>query len=325
MLIVTNTKRFPLNWRSSCGEQGISVIASTPSEFLRYKDEKNVVFVVDCNPGLGYRLAAALWMRRSPALVSVDFVLRRSSGVKSRLLLPLRRLLLRRFQHHIHYFRDTSKFGEVYAIAADRFSHVPFKANLHFEPQPPADGSGEYILCFGRSLRDFDTFFDAVETLPYPAAIPEPNFKALNANGARFTRKLSALPRNVRLLPDTYTQDATKQILLAAKIVVLTTLRSNLVCAGIGTCLNAMAAGKCVIGTQGPGMSDLFQDEALIVPPDDPKALAAMIRRAWEDDDLRRRTALAGQKYAISQGGEPELYQRIIDDICSWQRRSGVE
>ena len=202
---------------------------------------------------------------------------------------------------------------------------MPFKANLHFEPQPPADGSGEYILCFGRSLRDFDTFFDAVETLPYPAAIPEPNFEALNAHGARFARKLSALPRNVRLLPDTYTQDATKQILLAAKIVVLPILTSSLVASGIGSCHNAMAAGKCVIGTEGPGMSDVFQKEALAVPPEDPKALAEMIRRVWEDDDLRRRTALAGQQYASSQGGEPELYQRIIDDICSWQRRSGVQ
>ena len=42
------------------------------------------------------------------------------------------------------------------------------------------------------------------------------------------------------------------------------------------------------------GWSDVFTDEAILVPPEDPKTVTEAIRRAWEDDDLRHRTAEAG-------------------------------
>ncbi len=60
-------------------------------------------------------------------------------------------------------------------------------------------------------------------------------------------------------------------------------------------------------------MSDVFASEALTVPAEDPAALAAMIDRAWRDDDLRHRTAAAGLAYAAAQGGEADLAQRIVD------------
>ena len=74
-----------------------------------------------------------------------------------------------------------------------------------------------------------------------------------------------------------------------------------------------MLLGKCVILTEGPAASDIFTDEVILVPPEDPKALAEAIRRAWENDELRLRTALAGQRYSESCGGEPELRQRVLD------------
>ena len=71
-------------------------------------------------------------------------------------------------------------------------------------------------------------------------------------------------------------------------------------------------------------MSDIFSDEVLIAPPEDARGLAGVIRRAWEDDDLRRRTALAGLGYAREAGGEPELYQRIVDQIACWLKTRGA-
>ncbi len=44
--------------------------------------------------------------------------------------------------------------------------------------------------------------------------------------------------------------------------------------------------------------------------------MAEMIRRAWDDSDLRRATAAAGRRFALQAGAEPELYQRIIDEIA---------
>jgi glycosyltransferase involved in cell wall biosynthesis len=75
-----------------------------------------------------------------------------------------------------------------------------------------------------------------------------------------------------------------------------------------------MLMGKCVITTHGPTTSDvLLGGEALLVAPEDPAALAAMIRRAWDDRQLRERTAEIGRGYAEACGGEPELLQRVLD------------
>src|SRR5690606_28195169 len=108
-------------------------------------------------------------------------------------------------------------------------SFVPFKPNLPNQPDMTPAVEGEYILCFGRSLRDFDTFFDAVERLPYPAAIPAPNLEHLKAHGARFTRSPDRLPGNVRLLPDDNTMEAQVRMLRSARIVVLPILKSSIV------------------------------------------------------------------------------------------------
>lgn len=61
--------------------------------------------------------------------------------------------------------------------------------------------------------------------------------------------------------------------------------------------VEALAAGSAVITTRFGSVEELVQHEetGLIVPPKDPAALAAAIRRLAEDPALRARLALAGQ------------------------------
>lgn len=318
MFLVTNTLRFPQSFTDSSGREGTSVFVQTPAEFLRYASEPGAILLANCDPKLTLSLAASLWLKRSPALISVDLVLRRPSTLPNRVALPLRRILMRRVDHHIHFFRDVSGLAQVWGIGPEKSSFVPFKPNLPAQLDMTPAVQGDYILCFGRSLRDFDTFFDAMERLPYPAAVATPHLEHLRAHGARFTRPLDRLPANVQLLPDDNTMEAQAQMLRSARIVVLPVLKSSIVASGISTCLNAMLFGRCVVGSQGPGMSDIFKDEVLTCPPEDPEALAEIIRRAWEDGELRNRTAESGYRYARGLGGEPELYQRIIDDVGKW-------
>jgi glycosyltransferase involved in cell wall biosynthesis len=320
VVIVTNIRRFPLKWTAACGDSGSSILANSVSEFLEYRTQREAVFLVDCDPPLSFKLAAALWFGKRPDLVSVDLVLRRPNDLKSRVALFYRRQLLRRFNHHIHYFRDLTEYSRVYGISHEHSSYVPFKANAEVIEALPPDGNGKYVLCFGQSMRDFDTFFDAIEKLGYPAAIPEPDFALLRKHGSRFTRPLTKLPANVQLISDDRSGEAQKRLIRDARLVVLPILKTSMVASGIGTALNSMLAGKCVIGTEGPGMSDVFGPEMLLVPAENPEALASMMRGAWEDEELRQRTAEAGQRFAKSLGGEPELYQRIIDEVVKWSR-----
>lgn len=320
MLLVTNTRGFPRQWTASTGEQGETAIANSASEFLGYSSgSSESILLVDCAPDIVFALARALWRNPAPSLIAVDMVLRRPEKFRSWVALPLKRKLLRRVDHFIHYFRDLRGLKSVYGISPEKSSYVPFKPNLAMRADTATAGEGEYVLCFGRSLRDFDTFFAAMERLPYPGAIAEPNLKELAAHGARFGRPLADVPKNVLVLPDDNSAEAQIRLLSGARLVVLPILKKTLVASGISTCLNAMLLGRCVIASSGPGTSDVFGPELLTVPPEDPGALADMIRRAWEDDTLRRESQRAGQAVARGLGGEAELYQRIVDDIVGWR------
>ena len=319
MLILTNIDGFPSDWCAANGQAGTSRVARTFSEFHNHLGEATLI-IIDGNPQLVLDLCRYFFLhpgRRRP-LVSVDIVLRAPApGMGPALKTLVKRLLLTRVDHFIHYFKDLRGYSRYFGITPERSSFVPFKPNLRSRHDALPHADGRYVLCFGRSLRDYDTFLRAAELFDHPAAIPTPNFAQLTRHGSRFTRSLDDLPPNVEVLPDHGDEDSQIRILEGAHLVVLPILKSSLM-SGISTYLNAMMFGKCVIMSEGPGGSDVLTDEALFVPPEDPAALAAMIRRCWEDDQLRHRTAERGHAYAMSLGGEPQFYQRIIDQAVGW-------
>ena len=153
---------------------------------------------------------------------------------------------------------------------------------------------------------------------PLPAAISTPTPAVFAQHGARFARPLDALPANVRVVDDDGSDDSMIRIESGARLIVLPALKAASLLPALAPRLAQLILGKCVIGSEGPGMSDIFTDEVLMAPPEDSAALARVIKRAWEDDRLRRGTAAAGLSYAREAGGEPELYQRIIDQVAAW-------
>ncbi len=322
MLIVTNFERFEAEWRLPSGESGSSVAASSLAEFRRQLPRADLA-LINGDIGLVVRLCVYFLIfpwRRKP-IVAVDLVLRQPTNWKTRMTAALKALLLSRVDHFIHYFRDLDGYARYYGITASRSSFVAFKPNLRYRYQPPASlPEGEYVLCLGRSQRDYDTFFEAMERLPYPAAIPSPDYAALRSHSSRFSRALDRLPVNVRLLDDDGSQQAMIRAIEGAKIVALPILRSTLAASGISMYLNAMLLGRPVVISAGPGVSDLLREEAVIVRPEDPTALAEAIRGLWEDGDLRSRVAATGRRYALELGGEPELRLRILEAVTAWRR-----
>lgn len=290
-------------------------------EFFRHSREADFV-IVNCDPALAMKLAALymLFPSRKRPILAHDFVLRRPMTLRAKFLLPVKRFLLSRIDHFSLYFRDLRGYERYYGIAPPRTTYVPFKPNIRYRYSYNVTAEGEYVLCFGRSERDYDTFFDAMEKLPdLPGAIPPPDFASLKRHASRFSRPLDRLPANIRILKDDRSAESLIRIVERAKLVVLPILGSRIAPSGIGTYLNAMLMGKCVITTHGVATTDvLLNGEALLVPPEDPDALADAIRRAWEDRDLRERTAGAGRRYAESCGGEPELRQRVLE--CALER-----
>jgi glycosyltransferase involved in cell wall biosynthesis len=319
MLVLTNCPRFPENWESETGLQGQALILHRWWEFARHARHAEFI-LINCDVALTFQLCALfrlLPFLRRPMVVH-DLILREPRSLRHRITAPLKRFLLARVDHFIHHFRDLQGYRKYYGVGPERSSFTPFKPNFRYRQTYKVGPDGDYVLCFGRSERDYDTFFDALARLPYPALIPPPDFSKLRQHGARFRRPISELPPNVRIAEDDGSPVAIIRMIEGARLVVMPILKSRIGPSGIGTCLNAMLLGKCVIGSEGVCASDIFTDEVLLVPPEDPEALAVMIRRAWEDRELRERTALAGQRYAEACGGEADVHRRMFENAMCW-------
>lgn len=316
MLVLTNFLRFPQNWTTTSGVSGQSLMLKKAWDFLKHSRRADLV-IVNCDVELILKLAALYllfpWLRRP--ILGHDIVLRKPMTAWARFVTVFKRLLLRRVDHFSLHFTNLDGYQRYWGIGPDRASYLPSKPNIRYRYEYKVGPDGEYILCFGRSERDYDSFFAAMEQLPdLPAAIPPPHIQQFRRHATRFSRSLDELPKNVQVLEDDGSVQSLIHIVEKARLVILPIVASRIAPSGIGTYLNAMLMGKCVITSHGVATSDVLTGgEALLVEPEDPKALAAMIRRAWTDDGLRVKTAEAGRLYAESCGGEPELRQRVID------------
>jgi glycosyltransferase involved in cell wall biosynthesis len=336
--IVTDFNRFPPQWQALCGAAGTATEVRALAELKQGLSSADIV-VINGDIGLLMRLVLWFWLGLAPRrpIVAVDIVLRvPRPGWRGWLALKFKRWVLSHVDLFIHYFRDTREYERIYGISDAKSCYVPFKANggVSYKCDVTSAASlslGEHVLCAGRSLRDYDTFFEAMEGTEIPAAVPEPDFTGLREHGSRWSRKREQLPKNLRLLPDRGGPNAWRSHLEAARLVVIPVLKQSICASGIGTYLDAMALGKCVIVSRGPGVSDVLTNQVLMVDPEDPQALRAAIVRAWNDQPLREQVAIAGFRYAQECGEEADLYQRIIDQVASrfvpvnsWERAGDV-
>jgi len=321
MLIVTNVSTFPSRWTASDGTTGRTEIARSAREFLQFRQVDDAIFLVNCDSRIALELALrqSVPFRKKRPLIALDLVfLRRPESLAGRLGVLAKRLLLRNVDYFLHYFKDLRELEAAYGIPRQRSGFLDFKANLFSARSAGPSPDGDYALCFGRSMRDFDTFFDAIERTNCSGAIVDPQLASLREHGSSFSRTLEQLPRNVRVLPDDGTERSQIAALRDAKLVVVPMRKGRLIAAGISTILNAMALGKCVIASAGPGVTDIFDGQLLSVPPGDPAALAKLLTEVWSDDTLRLRTARAGWEYAQWCGSEQDFNRRVIDSLVKW-------
>ena len=84
--------------------------------------------------------------------------------------------------------------------------------------------------------------------------------------------------------------------------------------------LEALAAGRPVVATAVRGLRDLLEDgrTALLVPPGDPEALAAAVRRVLDDPALARSLGEAALREAsrYTENGMVEAYFRLYAEVA---------
>jgi len=83
--------------------------------------------------------------------------------------------------------------------------------------------------------------------------------------------------------------------------------------------LEAMSVGRPVIAARVGAIPEVLRDEreALLVDPDDHRALAAAVVRLWTDRDLRERLVRAGMALAsrFSEDAGTEAFAAVVDDL----------
>ena len=263
-------------------------------------------------------LLRLLWPAARFRLVSADLILRPPRTAKERLKTFAKRVAFSRVDRFVLYFKDLAGYERFYGIGPRRAAYVPFKVNGRDEidARTEATPEGDYVLCAGRTLRDVGTFVEAMRRAGCPGVLLQQRRELLNAHGTNSWA--GELPDNVELITDDSDRiESYLDFIARARLVVIPRFRGDIAPTGISTYLVAMALGKCVIISAGPGAEDVLTDEAVIVPPEDPAALAERIKLLWEDDALRAATAARGRLYAERAGDE----RRLLSDIL----RAGLD
>lgn len=247
-------------------------------------------------------------------LVSLDIHLNEPIGWKQQVATALKRFLLKKVDLHILFFNDLAGYEKWFGITSAKSRFVPFKVNSWeiISHDEAANGEGEYVFCGGRSLRDLETFKRAMAQVSFPGLLlyqQDTSFMALHGTPV----DLNGLPPNVRPERHDGNNDTWIEYIRRAKIVVIPAFANSIYAPGLSLYLLAMALRRCVIISEGPQTRGLLDKEAVIVPPEDPAALARAIEKVWKDGVFRKQVADAGRKYAERCAGEDRMLADIAD------------
>jgi glycosyltransferase involved in cell wall biosynthesis len=288
----------------------------TPVEFLKRCLDCDVL-ILNTDPQRLMLACALKWVLPFTRfrIVSVDLIVRTPRSLRARARTIAQTILFKRVHRFIFYFKDLRGCRKFYGIGADRAVFVPFKVNaLESIKRRIAAGAvheGEYVMCAGRTMRDVNTFVEAMRQAGCPGILHQQPKDLMVAHGT--TTWDGELPANLKLVVDeSNSHDVFLDYVAKAKLVVIPRYKHDIGPAGIATYLIAMAMNKCVIVSDGPGVGDVLTDEASIVPPEDVQQLAKEIQLLWNDDAKRKATASRGRKYADVVDGDDRLYRDIL-------------
>jgi glycosyltransferase involved in cell wall biosynthesis len=205
-------------------------------------------------------------------------------------------------------------YARLFHLSPAQVVFLPWPSNI--EPCPRLHEDDGTILAAGRSLRDWRTFLQAVDGLPYRFVM------------VASRRDLAGLhvPGNVSLFADV-PRAAYLQLLRRARFAVVP-LRPSGRSTGQATFLECLALGKPVVVTETVGSVDYIEhdENGLLCPPADPAALRRQIIRLAEDPALRKRLAEGGLR-SIRERFNKSAYARallaVIDQLLR-QRSQGV-
>ena len=206
------------------------------------------------------------------------------------------RRVFARIERFIVFSRfECARYAQLFDIPVERFQFIHWGVNPPIDQPEPRVIAAPYVAALGGEARDYATLCEAAQLLPQVrfVAVVRPH----NLVGLR-------IPDNLTIFTNLPFAQAWSIVWHAAMAVV--PLRSAETPNGHVTLVGGMHLGKAQIVTDSAGVRDYLQQEenALLVPPQDPGAIARAIERLIDEPALAERMGAAAQMFAHSHCSE---------------------
>ncbi len=298
-------------WRNATWRDRVDVVRLPPSSIGRFtavlRAARTHGILVLNGFSRADLLAAVLVarLRRPPHVVILDPTWGRGDNWADRLAC---RTVLALFDgDHVHYgvlsAFEVETFPRTWGVDPARVHKVLWSCTLSDGELIASRSTGGGVFAGGNSLRDWDLMLRAAGTLSAPVTIAAPNLTA---------EQLRSAPENVTAGPVSPAQyDA---LLRGADVVVVPMQSRDDRSSGQGTMLAAMALGKPLVVNDAPGVRDYVRDgeTGVVVPRDDPAALAAALCRLLGDEQLRTRLGDAAEREVQQRFLLPHYVERVL-------------
>jgi len=249
------------------------------------------VFTFEC--GVASFIVAALQrvgFMTSMKHIILQFIMReKEPTLRSKLKYLFMRLILSSIDTAVcSSMTEVVYYPEVFRWNTDKTIFV----HCYFDPKYlniTHDRGGDFILTAGRTFRDYDTFFKAVNDIGNEVVVVASPWNINNIN----------IPKNVSIKYDIPLGELTE--LMRKSTVVVVPLEDRKISTGQSIFLQAMAMGKAVVVTKTAGTVDYINhlENGLLVPPGDNQQMCEAIKFLLENEKERINIGKNAHKWVI--------------------------
>jgi len=198
---------------------------------------------------------------------------------------------------------EVGSFPRTWGPLRGQVRFVPWPHTLTPEQLAEPTSEGGRVFAGGNSLRDYGTLIRAAGSLHAPVDI---------ATNTLTDAQRKEVPANVTVA--LLAQSDYDAYMRAASVVVVPLAVRPDRSSGQTTYVNAMARGKALVVTDTPGVRDYIEDgrTGLIIPREDPDAMAAAVTRLLADDDLRHAIGARAREHTLATNGLTHYAGRLL-------------